>query len=410
MERMNRPAPLGLILAVLVWRSSFRLLGIDSLPPLELKVAYPKLTFDRPITAVSPPSGDPRLYLVEQKGRILILPRDEELETVEVFLDITKRKPYIENEEGLLGFCFHPQFPSNGKFYVYYTQHQPRRSVLSEFRRMTTNTNKADLSTERVLLEVPQPYGNHNSGSIAFGPDGQLYIGLGDGGSQNDPHNNGQNLRSLLGKILRLDVNDQSGTKEYGIPLDNPFVGVGNGVYGEIWAFGFRNPWGLSFDSKTGQLWMADVGQNKWEEINLVIRGGNYGWNTYEGFHLFKEPASEAVNTIFPVMEYPHSSQYNDQAIFPHSPGASITGGHVYRGIRLLDFYGVYFYGDFVTGSLWGLRFQHGRITHLGTVAEMPADAEPRRSISGFGKDADEELYVLSFDGRIYSLKPKTTE
>ncbi len=380
------------------------------MPKLELEVAYPRLVFDHPITAHSPPAGDSRLYVVEQKGRILILPRDRELDAAVVFLDITERQPYIESQEGLLGFCFHPQFQSNGKFYVYYTQHQPRRSVLSEFQRMATDTDKADLTSERVLLEVAQPYGNHNSGALVFGPDGHLYVGLGDGGSDNDPHDNGQNLRSLLGKILRLDVNRQSGTLNYGIPLDNPFVGAGSGVRPEIWAFGFRNPWGLSFDPETGWLWAADVGQDKWEEVNLVVRGGNYGWNVYEGFHLFKEPASKAVNTIFPVMEYPHSPQYNNQAVFPHSPGAGIAGGHVYRGRRLSDFYGVYFYGDFVAGTLWGLRFQHGKITHLGTVTEHPADAEPRRSISGFGRDANGEIYVLSFDGRIYGLKPKTTD
>ncbi|MCS1409851.1 MAG: Quinoprotein glucose dehydrogenase B [Verrucomicrobia subdivision 3 bacterium] len=405
---MNRSSRLGLILGASILGQVIRVWGIDPLPQLELEVAFPRLTFDRPVTACSPPSGDQRLYLVEQKGRILILPQDRELDTVDVFLDITDRKPYVENEEGLLGLCFHPQYRSNGKFYVYYTQHQPRRSVLSQFQHLATDANRVDPVTERVLLEVPQPYGNHNSGTIAFGPDGHLYIGLGDGGSANDPHDNGQNLRSLLGKILRVDVNRRPATQNYGIPLDNPFVGAGSGIRPEIWAFGFRNPWCLSFDPKNGSLWMADVGQNKWEEINLVVRGGNYGWNTYEGFHLFKEPASKAVNTIFPVMEYPHSPQFNDQAVFPHSPGLSITGGHVYRGARLSDFDGVYFYGDFAMGTLWGLRFQHGKITHLGTVAEMPLDAKPRRSISGFGRDADGEIYILSFDGRVYSLEPET--
>ena len=138
---------------------------------------------------------------------------------------------------------------------------------------------------------------------------------------------------------------------------------------------------------------------------NIIVRGGNYGWNTYEGFHLFKEPVAKAVNTIFPVMEYPHSPQYDDQAVFPHSPGLSITGGHVYRGTKLSDFQGVYLYGDFAIGTLWGLRFQHGKVTHQGVIAEMPKDAKPRRSISGFGLDARGEIYVLSFDGRIYSLE-----
>ena len=383
---------------------SCRLLAVEPLPKLELEIAFPRLKFDRPITAKSAPAGDNHLYLVEQKGRVLKLPLDRETDNIEVILDIADRKTYVENEEGLLGLAFHPQFESNGKLYIYYTQHQPRRSVVSELLRDEV-TGQADPASERILLEIPQPYGNHNSGSIEFGPDGHLYVGLGDGGSANDPHDNGQNLRSLLGKILRIDVNSRGQGLEYGIPRNNPFRGAGSGIRPEIWAFGLRNPWGLSFDAQTHELWVADVGQNKWEEINIIVRGGNYGWNTYEGFHLFKEPVAKAVNTIFPVMEYPHSPQYDDQAVFPHSPGLSITGGHVYRGTKLSDFQGVYLYGDFAMGTLWGLRFQHGKVTHQGVIAEMPKDAKPRRSISGFGLDARGEIYVLSFDGRIYSLE-----
>ena len=402
---MKRPVSWLLPQLLMLLLVSSDLYGIDPLPMLELENAYPRLTFDRPITATSPKSGDTRLYVVEQKGRILRLPQDRETDQVEIFLDISDRRTYVENEEGLLGFAFHPQYESNGKAYIYYTQHQPRRSVISEVQKDDA-TDQIDLASERILLEVPQPYGNHNSGTLEFGPDGQLYIGLGDGGSANDPHDNGQNLRSLLGKILRIDVNSRSAGHGYGISRNNPFVAAGSGIRPEIWAFGFRNPWTLSFDSQSGDLWMADVGQNKWEEINLVKRGGNYGWNTYEGFHLFKEPASKAVNTIFPIMEYPHSPQYNDQAVFPHGPGLSVTGGHVYRGKKLPEFDGVYFYGDFAMGTLWGLRFQFGKITHLGAVVDMSSDIKPRRSISGFGRDSEGEIYVLSFDGKIYSLEP----
>ena len=184
---------------------SSELHGIDPLPSLELENAYPGLTFDRPIIATSPKTGDTRLYVVEQKGRILRLPQDRETDQTEVFLDISERRTYVENEEGLLGFAFHPQYESNGKVYIYYTQHQPRRSVISEVKKSVA-TDQIDLASERILLEVPQPYGNHNSGTLGFGPDGHLYVGLGDGGSANDPHDNGQNLRSLLGKILRIDA------------------------------------------------------------------------------------------------------------------------------------------------------------------------------------------------------------
>ena len=401
---MNLAAFRLFMLILVTCSACSRLLAIDPLPKLELEIAYPRLSFDRPIIAKSPPSGSEHLYLVEQKGRILKLPLDRETDHIDVVLDIADRKTYVANEEGLLGMAFHPQFESNGKLYIYYTQHQPRRSVLSELVTDATS-GQADLASERILLEIPQPYGNHNSGTIEFGPDEHLYIALGDGGSANDPHDNGQNLRSLLGKILRVDVNSRSQGLEYGIPRDNPFIDAGSGIRPEIWAFGLRNPWGLSFDPKTENLWAADVGQNKWEEINIIIRGGNYGWNTYEGFHLFKEPASKAVNTIFPVMEYPHSPQYANQATFPHAPGLSITGGHVYRGQKLSDFQGVYFYGDFAMGTLWGLRFENGKVTHQGVVCEMPKDTKPRRSISGFGIDARGEIYVLSFDGRIYSIE-----
>ena len=403
--RKSGPQPLPLILLLLLG-VGLKSSAIEPLPEVELNNAYPRLSFDRPIVAKSPGSGDSQLYLVEQKGRILRLPQDRETDHIDIFLDISDRKTYVENEEGLLGFAFHPQYESNGKVYIYYTQHQPRRSVISELLR-NESSNTLDLASERLLLEIPQPYGNHNSGSIEFGPDDHLYIGLGDGGSANDPHDNAQNLRSLLGKVLRIDVNSRDAGLEYGIPRNNPFRGAGSGIRGEIWAFGLRNPWGLSFDSDSGQLWVADVGQNKWEEINIVVRGGNYGWNTYEGFHLFKEPAAKAVNTIFPIMEYPHSPQYDEQATFPHSPGLSITGGRVYRGGKYPELEGIYFYGDFAMGTLWGLRFEHGKVTHQGVVAEMPTDVKPRRSISGFARDANGEVYVLSFDGKIYSIEPK---
>ena len=385
-----------------------KLWAVEPLPPLKLEVAYPNLKFDRPITALAPPSGDDRLYLVEQKGRILILPRDPSLNTTKVFLDITSRKPHIENAEGLLGFVFHPQYRSNGKFYICYTQHQPRRSILSEFRTLSTDSAQADIESERILLEVPQPYGNNNSGSLAFGPDGHLYMGLGDGGSENDPHDNGQNLRSLLGKILRLDVNRRTDNRAYGIPRDNPFANVGNGIRPEIWAFGFRNPWGISFDSATGDLYVADVGQNKWEEINIVLRGGNYGWNVYEGFHLFKPPVSRAVGSIFPIMEYPHSIQFADQATFPHSPGLCIAGGHVYRGNRLPNHQGVYFYADFATGTLWGLRYMNGTITHLDEICDVDASIDSSLNISGFGTTQDDEIVITSFDGNIYKFQKDT--
>lgn len=373
-------------------------------PSVELREAYPSLTFERPLFSQTSPA-DGREYLVEQGGRIWILPRDRSTDDRELFLDISDRKPWKDNEEGLLGFDFHPQFAANGKFYIYYTQHDPRRSVVSEL--VVNEDSTADLESERVLMEIPQPFGNHNSGPVEFGPDGMFYIATGDGGAANDPHGNGQNLKTLLGKVLRIDVDNRTGELPYGIPRDNPFLHLGDDARAEIWAFGLRNPWRMSFDRETGDLWLADVGQNKWEEINLIVKGGNYGWNTWEGFHLFKEPASAAVNAIMPVIEYPHLPLQADEAIFEHTTGLSVTGGFVYRGEKLPSLRGVYVYADFANGTIWGLRYAPGKVTPLGVLIPPVKDGGTARAIAGFGETADGELLIMAFDGKVYEFIEK---
>ncbi len=396
------------------WLASTALISLFSgasaaLPKMELHALWPNIALQRPIWFCEAPDASTRKFVIEQRGRILILPSDSQATNAEVFLDISDRKPIASNEEGLLGLAFHPQFKSNGKFYIYYSQQNPRRSVVSEFTVSKADRNKADLATERVLFEQPQPYPNHNGGCTLFGPDGFLYVSLGDGGSAKDPHGNGQNLKTILGKIIRIDVNSRTGSLQYGIPKDNPFVGKGNGVREEIWAFGLRNVWRFSFDRDTGELWAGEVGQDKFEEVNVITKGGNYGWNWREAFHPFKTngvPPSDA-KFIDPVIEYPHLTIYDTNTT--HSPGLSITGGYVYRGQKLPGLRGAYVYADFASGTIWALRRENGRVVESSALYST-MKGTPVKNVASFGEDNHGELYVLAFDGtvngRIYELQP----
>jgi len=398
----------------LLFHCSATLMAADSLPSLELRVAFPELKFDRPLWMEEAPDGSKRLMLMQQNGKVLIIPQSRKPDELKTFLDISDRKPYVQNEEGLLAFAFHPEFKQNGRFYLYYTQQSPKREVVSEMQVSKADPDKADPATERILMEVPHPYWNHNGATILFGPDGYLYISMGDGGAANDPHNVSQSGHHLLGKILRIDVNSRTGKLAYGIPKDNPFVGKdkqGNpkpdpfdtqpeGVRPEIWAYGLRNVWRMSFDRQTGELWAGDVGQDKWEEVDLIVKGGNYGWNVREGFHEFKNQKAQG-KPLDPVIEYPHNPNLAAECKFPeHSPGLSITGGYVYRGKRIPSLRGVYVYADFVMGTVWGLRLENGQVT---TYAEL-VKPNPLHTIASFAEDGDGELYALIFDGKIYQF------
>jgi len=397
------------------------------LPKVQLRPTFPALTFDRPVWMSQAPDGSDRFFVVEQPGRILLVPRGSDRSQVKVFLDIEDRGTYVEaganTGVGLMSIAFHPGFKTNGLFYIFYSQQNtnrsrqfPGRSVISEFKVSSTNSDRADLGSERILLEVPEPFRNNQGGQVAFGPDGFLYISLGDGGSNNDPFNSGQNTSSLLAKILRIDVNARSTTGTgknrkqlpYGIPVDNPWVGEpdmgGNsGARKEIYAWGLRNVWRYSWDHKTGELWGGDVGEAFWEEVDLIVKGGNYGWCVREGAHHFK-PGPPDAQYIEPVIEYPHKAELLTQSKFPqHSIGVCIIGGYVYRGKKYPALDGIYIYGDFVLGTIWGFRYAGGKVTDYGTLLAQP------KNITSFAEDADGELYVLTFsereDGHVYTIE-----
>ena len=334
----------------------------------------------RPLMVTHANDGSGRRFIVEQSGLIYVIEKDGQ--KAKIFLDIRDiTRPWKKaNEEGLLGLAFHPRFSETGEFFVCYSPvNAPQSERISRFHVSAKDSRKADKNSEETVLQFDQPFPNHNGGSIAFGPDGFLYVGLGDGGSRNDPFDNAQNLGVLLGKILRIDIDRRGAETAYAIPLDNPFMNM-DGVRPEIWAFGFRNPWQLTFDNQTGTLWMADVGQDLQEEINLVEKGGNYGWRRREGSYPFGNIPADLA-TIDPLWEY------------DHQVGKSITGGLVVRGSTIPELEGRYLYGDFVSGRLWALGVQDSYDPSTISNQLIPWNGLP---IFGFGHDQDGAVYVLT--------------
>ena len=349
--------------------------------------------FNDPVSIAN--AGDNRLFIVEQAGRIKII--DQGIVQTTPFLNITSIVNDSQSEQGLLGLAFHPNYASNGYFYVYYTSNVStgstgKQTTISRFNVSSTNANIADPNSEVVILTIDQPYWNHNGGCIAFGPDNYLYIGMGDGGSGGDPDNYAQNTQSLLGKMLRIDIDNGN---PYSIPSDNPFLGSINTLE-EIWSIGLRNPWRFSFDSQTGDMWIGDVGQNAWEEISYEEAGSgggrNYGWRCYEGFAPYN-PNGCNGNYTDPVHVY-----VNDG--FGGSSGCSVTGGYVYRGNQYPNLVGHYIFADYCSGKFYTIYDNMG-----GAGWTTTTQPNTNYYVSAFGEDVNGELYFSDLgSGRIYSI------
>lgn len=346
---------------------------VDQLPG-SIKLDLVAKGLSLPVHLSGAGDGSGRLYVVEQDGVVRIIDAGRLLP--EPFLDIEDRVRG-GGEKGLLSLVFHREFAKNRTFFVNYTSSEGGlHTRISRFQASTALA--ASPASEKVLLKIDQPYGNHNGGQIAFGPDGMLYVGMGDGGSANDPKGNGQKLETLLGAMLRIDVSEAANDRPYSVPPSNPFVAAG-AARPEIWAYGLRNPWRFSFDRGTGALWLADVGQNRREEVNVVRKGGNYGWNVVEG-----DICTPAVNRTCDKDRF-------DAPVwtYGHDEGQSVTGGFVYRGAKIPALCGVYVFGDYMSGTIWGLLYRDGAVKAVRKLAELDG------GLSAFGEDDDLELYVL---------------
>lgn len=376
---------------------------IDGNLELSSSLPFPNLQWDqweaiddsgklRPLRLMEltyPRDGTNRLFVCSQQGAIWCFENRSDVTRSHLVLDLRGKvhdwKGRGSNEQGLLGLAMHPDFKSNGYFFVYYSHPTETKSVVSRFTMSSDDPNRADPDSEFVLMEIDEPFQNHNGGSIEFGPDGYLYLGIGDGGDRNDPFDAGQDVAKVLGKILRIDVNQTSDGKNYGVPADNPFVGV-EGAAPEVYAIGMRNPWRMAFDRETGDLWCADVGQELWEEINIITKGANYGWSNREGMHPFgnRDRPEGVSEPIDPIWEY------------DHRVGRSITGGRVYRSSRLGSLAGKYLYADYVSGAVWALSYDRdsGKVTRNEQV--FPETV----AVLAFGEDQNGEVYYLTDDAK----------
>ena len=356
-----------------------------TLPTYTLVEAYPNLSFNQPLEYIQPGDGSNRVFVVEKSGKIIVFDNNPQVTSTKVFLDLSSRVDSSSTEKGLLGLTFHPNFAQNGLFYANYTTRSS--TVVARYQVSPDQPDQGLINSEQVLLNIAQPYPNHKGGHMAFGPDGYLYIGMGDGGSEGDPLGNGQKLDTLLGKILRIDVDHADSGKLYGIPTDNSFAGNQNGYREEIYAYGFRNPWKFSFDTKNGRLWVADVGQNTVEEIDIVEKGLNYGWNIMEGSLCY--PASKTCSRTglqLPIWEYPHPL------------GIAITGGYVYYGSLNPSLTGAYVYGDYGTGLIWALWVDAAQTPQNNVLLHT------NLNISSFGVDQNGEIYIIDLKGKIYKI------
>ncbi len=360
---------------------------------LTFEPVHENISFKEPIQVLYDGVDNTHMYVVEKDGVVYSVTDEKTTSKKNKFMDITDRVVVKNSEEGLLSLAFHPNFSENKLLYVWYTADNPdsrkNNMLLSSFK--VNEEGVVDNSSEQILLTVKQPWGNHNGGTVLFGSDGLIYLSIGDGGSGGDPHGNGQNKSTLLGTIVRIDVNNAQEEKAYSIPTDNPFVGEKN-TREEIWAYGLRNVWRMSFDKDTGKLWAGDVGQHDWEEIDIIEKGGNYGWKIREGAHEFDSKASVPRGLIDPVHEYGRRD------------GGSVTGGYVYRGSDLKDYVGHYFFNDYMSGRTWALHQGEDGVSVKRIAIDSPL------AVSSFGETPTGELLICGFKnaygrkGKIYRL------
>lgn len=407
----------SMLLSAGIDATSTRALGQDGTasrvgtpPKLSTRVAFSNLRFDRPVALAYPNDGSGLLFVAEQhQAKVWSFPNQPETSDRQLFLELPA--PINRgNEEGLLGLAFHPRYKENGQFFVYYSANDggKRYSVVSRFQVSPENPRRAKAEGEkRIWVSAEDPFENHNGGTIAFGPDGFLYITLGDGGAADDPLSTGQNPKDWFGSILRIDVDHPEGGKAYGIPADNPARGSKAHAHWapEVYCIGLRNVWKFSFDRKTGELWAGDVGQNLWEMVHRIENGGNYGWSIREAFHAFqpqrRQRPDKAAKIQPPIVEYPHAPTRTRK-----DHGLSITGGYVYRGKALPELEGVYVYGDYDSGRIWGLRYdaQKHKLLTNGELIDMSQNT--KLNIASFAEDPQGELLILAFDGRLHKLVP----
>jgi len=384
----------------------------DPLPPMDFERVFPNLRIASPVQPTHSNDGTNRVFVVTQSGVIHVFPNDARVTSAKVFLDIRDRVIRPGGDNGMFAVAFHPRFRDNGEFFVVYgTRARPKATVVSRFHVSDNNSDRADPNSEQRLLQISQPWPDHNAACLAFGPDGYLYISLGDGG-YNLQNGNAQDLSTLLGSMLRIDVDHRDQGLNYAIPPDNPFVGV-ESARDEIWAFGLRAPWRFSFDRLTGDCWLGDNGQVEFEEIDLIKRGENYGWMPREGFHSFDPTSADARGRPAQKKqpqrnaELKRDDDYTDPIIeYDHSKGRSVVGGTVYRGQRLPELIGAYIYGDYANGNIWALRWDGKKVVQNKLVART------RLKISSFGEDEQGELWFSAMDGYIYRLRraaPQTT-
>ena len=358
---------------------------------VKLEEAFPGLEFNLPLELTSPNDGTDRIFILEQQGIIKVFPAKASVTESAVFLNITS-KVSSGGEKGLLGLAFHPDYKNNGFFYINYTRASQLETVIARYKVSSVNADVADPASEQILLTYAQPYSNHNGGKVAFGNDGFLYIAAGDGGSGGDPGNRAQNRKELLGKILRIDVNNPAGNLKYGIPADNPYAKNSEGYREEIYAYGLRNPWRFNFHRETGTLWAGDVGQNKIEEIDIIEKGGNYGWRIMEANECFNSSNCDKTGLIEPIWSYQQGN----------TTGRSVTGGYVCEDENLPNLKGKYIYGDYASGNIWALTFSGKTAVKNELITTLSG------GLSSFGEDSKNNLYALAHaTGKVYKFTEK---